>query len=492
MNMYIGTQRLMQKYDECLLDKGYSIEELVDKASDVLLKYMKKNTYALFCGPGNNGADGLSLAIKLYNQSKKVIIYVFETENTSYAFQYYYNECVQLGIEIKVIDDDLAENLRHELSDVEVVVDAIFGFGLNKAIRGIYARVIDEINLLFEQDIISVDIPSGLDCNTGIPKGAVICATMTISLSALKNSFLNLDTRLYTGKLIIDFLDVEDVSEEVGLFELYEKKHAIMHLKKRLFNGYKNMYGTIGLVAGCIQYKGAALLASKAAVYSGSGIVALLSDDEVLESCTQFVPEVITLNRDNLNERSYNAMLVGSGLGLSLESENIVESIFNDMNIPLVIDGDALTILSKNLDLLKSYQSPVVITPHLGEFKRLCHNDDIDDPLIMAKEFALEYKVVVVLKGPYTIVSDGYESYRIHSGNKAMATAGMGDVLAGMITSFLGQGYLPVSAAALATYIHGYTGDKLAKDSYTVIPSELIELIPKSMKELIDLQYKNI
>ena len=486
MLMYIGSQYLMKKYDEYLLDKGYSIEELVDKASDVLLKYMKKDSYAIICGPGNNGADGLSLAIKLHHMKKSVRIYIFDTLRTSYAFRYYLDKCQQSGIKIEVFDDDIVDGLKEELKDVEVVVVGIFGFGLNNAPTGLLKRVIDEINLLFEHDIISIDVPSGLDCNHGIPMGPVICATQTITFNALKNSFLNLDTRLYTGELIIDFLDIEDVGAEVGLFELYEKKNAFMHLKKRLFNGYKGMYGKAGILAGCEQYKGAALLASKSAVYSGAGLVSLTSHQSVLDSLTSFVPEAISIHENQFYDHEFSAVLAGCGIGLNQESYHKIENIFNNFQVPLVIDGDGLTILSEHLELLKDYKSSVILTPHIGEFKRLIHSEDIDDPLMLAKNFALDYKCTVVLKGPLTIVTDGYESYRIHSGNKAMATAGMGDVLAGLIVGLLAQGYSPIIAASLGTYIHGYCGDKLAKEAYTVIPSRLIEQIPTVMKELLD------
>ncbi len=488
--MYIGSQFLMKKYDEYLINKGYSIEDLVDKASDVLIKYMKKDSYALFCGPGNNGADGLSLAIKLKNKNKKVKVYIFDHQHTSDAFQYYYNLCQENNIDIVILDIYSVDSLQYELKDVEVVVDAIFGFGLNGPIRGIYAMIIDEINLLFEQDIISVDIPSGLNCNSGMSEGSVVLATQTITFNALKNCFLNLDTRLYTGELIIDFLDVEDICEEVGLFELYEKKHALMTIKKRLFNGHKGTYGKIAMIAGCTKYKGAALLSTKAAVYSGAGLVTLISDESVLDACSLFVQEAITSSSIDLSI-CYDALLLGSGLGLSEESEQKVYTLLTKAQVPIVLDGDALTIVSDHLELLKDYKEPIIVTPHLGEFKRLCHTSNIEDELIAAKQFALQNKVIVVLKGPYTIVTDGYESYRVHSGNKAMATAGMGDVLSGIITSLLGQGYSAINAAALGVYIHGYCGDILAKHMYTVIPSQLIEQIPKTMKEFIDLQHKN-
>lgn len=147
--------------------------------------------------------------------------------------------------------------------------------------------------------------------------------------------------------------------------------------------------------------------------------------------------------------------------------------------------GGALTILSAHTDLLKQQNRDIILTPHLGEFQRLCPFDSQDDMLLVAQDFAKEHHVVLVLKGPYTIVTNGQESYRIRAGNKAMATGGMGDVLAGIITSLVGQGYPALQAAMLGVFIHGYTGDLLAKEAYTVIPSKLIEFIPKAMNNMI-------
>ena len=207
------------------------------------------------------------------------------------------------------------------------------------------------------------------------------------------------------------------------------------------------------------------------------------------------VLQVIDLPYDSLELRGevymshedfekYNAILIGCGLGLSIDSYRYVIDVFSLSHQPLVIDADALTILSSNLDLLKNQERDIILTPHMGEFKRLCDVDNNDDMLFVAKEFARKHQVVLVLKGPYTIVTDGQEAYRVFAGNKAMATGGMGDVLAGMITSLLGQGYAALNAAVLGVYIHGYAGDRIAEKHYTVIPSVLIERIPQSMNEI--------
>lgn len=488
--MYIGSQTLMKKYDQCLLKLGYSIEELVDKASDCLMKHMMSyQKIAIMCGPGNNGADGLSLALKLYHNNKDIHVYIFDdSHHLSQANQYYLKQCYIENIHVTLLTDYNLDEMIVCLKNCDVIVDAMFGFGLNSSPRGLYQSVIEEINQLYDKDIVAVDIPTGLDCNTGKPYQSVICATHTITLSALKNGFLNPDSISFTGKVSIEKLDLKDVSDEAGLYQLADFDFVSSLLKERLFDGHKGNYGYVGMITGCDDYKGAALLSTKSAVYSGSGIVTAITCQEIIDSLTVFCPEATTSLRPPVFRKEdfhkYHALLIGSGLGLSIDAYRYVIDVLSLSSQPLVIDGDALTILSSNLDLLKNQDRQMILTPHMGEFKRLCEFSENDDILYIAKEFAKKWNVVLVLKGPYTIVTDGESSYRVLSGNRAMSVGGMGDVLAGMITSFLGQGYDLMSAALLGVYIHGYAGDQIAQKAYTVIPSQLIERIPFVMKEL--------
>ena len=494
--MFVGSQKLMKNYDQMLLDQGYKIEELVDKASDCLLKYMTNyNSVSLLCGPGNNGADGLSLALKLNELGKTVSVFIFDdNKNLSIANQYYLDLCYDNNLHITLLDYN---NLDYFISIIEksdAIVDAMFGFGLNSSPRGLYKSAIEEVNKLYDKDIIGVDIPTGLDCNSGKPYQSVICATHTITLTALKNGFLNPDSVSFTGKVILEKLDVVTYNDSSMLYQMtdiYDINHL---LKERLFDGHKMLYGKVGMIVGCDQYKGAALLATKSAVYSGSGIVTLFSEESVLSSLPVFVPEATSQIRPLIflkdDFQNYNALLIGSGLGLSIDAYRYVENVFELSNQPLVVDGDALTILAGNLNLLKLRNHSTILTPHMGEFKRLCPFDDNDDLLYVAKEFAKTYNVTLVLKGPYTIVTDGDYAYRVIAGNKAMSTAGMGDVLAGMITSFLGQGYSSIESALIGVFTHGYIGDKIAQNAYSVIASKVIENIPKAMHEILNINKK--
>ncbi|MCD7894706.1 MAG: NAD(P)H-hydrate dehydratase [Erysipelotrichaceae bacterium] len=488
--MRIGSQLLMQKYDQALLDDGYSIIELVDKASDCLLKHMDKQSYSFLCGPGNNGADGLSLAIKLFLQDKKTNVYIFDDgHKLSLANQYYLNECYKHHIKVTLLNDNNLCQAIDEMQQTQVIIDAMFGFGLNSSPRGLYASIIEQINQLYNQEIIAVDIPTGLDCNSGKPYQSVVFASKTISLTAYKDGFFNPDSRFFTGEVIVEKLDAKDMSDKVGLYSYADKTMMKKIIKERKYDGHKGDYGRVALITGCDDYKGAALLSAKSCVYSGSGVVSVITDDKVIDSLTSYCPEATTMKRPLVFRKEdllkYQAILIGCGLGLSMDSHRYVVDVLSLTNQPLVIDADALTILASHMELLKDNHRDIILTPHMGEFKRLCEFDDKADILSVAKEFAKEYHVVLVLKGPHTIVTNGYESYRNASGNGAMSIGGMGDVLAGMITSFVGQGYKPIEAALLGVYLHGAAGDKLAKNHYSVIPSKLIEEIPATMYELL-------
>lgn len=487
--MYIGSQALMKKYDQCLLMHGYTILELVDKASDCLLKHIDYQKISVICGPGNNGADGLSLAIKLYEQGKDVSVYIFEDQNhLSEANRFYLDLCYEKRVRVILLHDFIIDEVMGYMRQSDVIVDAMFGFGLNSSPRGLYQVVIEEINQLYDLEIISVDIPTGLDCNTGHPYQSVVCATQTITLSALKNGFLNPDSQFFTGKIIVEMLDVEDNAEKAGLYQLADEKMICPLLKKRKYDGHKGTYGRVGLITGCLDYKGAALMSAKSCVYTGTGITTVISIQEVIDSLTLYCPEATTIVRPPVFRKEdfekFDALLIGCGLGLSLDAYRYVIDVLSMSKQPLLIDADALTILSSNLDLLKKQDREIILTPHMGEFERLCAFSKEDDILEVASDFARKNEVTLVLKGPHTMITNGQESYRIASGNKAMAIGGMGDVLAGIIVSLLGQGYSALNACLLGVYLHGYAGDEVAKNAYTVIPSRLIERIPLSMDEI--------
>lgn len=490
--MYVATSKQMKKYDQALLNEGYSIEELVDKASNAILGYcMNYNNIVIVCGPGNNGADGLSLGIKLHIRERNVKLYSFgNPDKFSQANNFFIDQAQEMEVPITFMDEEDLSYFVRDAKKADLVVDAMFGFGLNSEVRGIAKLIIEEINNLYETDIISIDIPTGLNPDTGIPYGNVVCASKTVTLTALKQAFLNEECHMYTGEIAVELLDVKDLRQDQKLAKLVSPSWVKYHLKSRSYYGHKGNYGKILHLTGCDHYRGAALLASKASVFSGSGVVCVCSSDKVIDALAVTTPECTSLYRQvKLDETVFDdrdAILIGSGLGLDEQSEQYVIDTLKYAKCPIVIDADGLTIVAKHLDLLKECSVPVILTPHFGEFKRLCDYQDELEMIDKATEFASAYNVIMVLKGPNTLITDGKENYRNITANKAMATAGMGDVLAGMIVSFAGQGYTPKNAAILGTYLHGSCGDVIGDNSYTVLPSKLIDLIPQIMHEIVN------
>lgn len=490
--MYVATSRQMKAYDQALLNEGYTIEELVDKASNALLPHcLGYNNIVIVCGPGNNGADGLSLGIKLHIRARNVKLYCFgNPDKFSQANNFYLDQAQEMEVDITFMDEEDMPLFIRDAKKADVVIDAMFGFGLNSEVRGVAKILIEEINNLYDTDIIAIDIPTGLNPDTGIPYGNVVCASKTITLTALKQAFLNEECHMYTGEIAVELLDAKDLRQSQGLAKLVSPAWVKYHLKPRAYYGHKGIYGKVLHLTGCNHYRGAALLAAKAAVYSGSGVVCVCSSEKVIDALATVIPECTSVLRDDKIDQTLfdgrDAILIGSGLGLSEQSEQYVIDTLNNAKCPLVIDADGLTLVAKHLDLLKECPVPVILTPHYGEFKRLCAYDDELDMIDKVDAFAREHGVIVVLKGPNTLITDGHETYRNITANKAMATAGMGDVLAGMIVSFVGQGYTCKNAAILGTYLHGGCGDVIGEDSYTVLPSKLIDLIPKIMHEIVN------
>lgn len=487
--MFVATTNQLKKYDQALLDSNYQIEELVDKASDCLLKHLRGyQKYVVVCGPGNNGADGISLSIKLFQEDKEVIMFIIgEFAKLSQANRYYLEKAKEIGLPAIFLDLEALERFEEYAKKADVVVDAIFGFGLKGELRGLVNEVVGIINGLYDCDIVAVDIPTGLIGDTGYPAKACVSATKTITLSALKLGFLNEDSKIFTGQVILESLNVPEIRLDLKMAQLVSPAWVKFHLKDRIFAGHKGTYGKILHLTGSDKYRGASLLAGKASIRTGSGIVTVGSVEAVINALAIGVPEAVSLNIADLDLLTvidnYDACLIGCGLGLNKEAYKLVLDFLHNCRIAAVLDADALNIVADNLDLLKLYPGQLILTPHLGEFKRLIKTNRLTDLEDQAINFAREYKCILVLKGPNTLITDGEEVYRNTTGNKAMATGGMGDCLSGIIVSLLGQGYTAKNAAIVGVYLHGLAGDRVAKHAYTVTASDVIELIPRIMQE---------
>lgn len=258
-------------------------------------------------------------------------------------------------------------------------------------------------------------------------------------------------------------------------------------------DGYKGDYGQLLIIAGSVGFSGAAYLTTQAAVRSGAGLVTLCTPKEIQDIMSIKLNEAMTINYEQ-SDKIGNIMVkasciaIGPGMGHSKRTLNIVKTMIQNAECPLVIDADGLNSLQGNLELLHDAENKIVLTPHFGEMARLTNLsiDEIKENKIeVAKNLAREYDVIVLLKDHRTIITDGDQVFENTTGNSAMASGGMGDALTGIIASFIAQGYEPMEATCLAAYIHGHCGDKLSREMFCVNATHVIEELPFDIKLLM-------
>lgn len=473
--MKIATAMQMNAVDDALIHQyGYSIYELVEMASQHLLEEMpKRKSYLLLAGPGNNGADALSLAKRLIEDGKEVYVQLFYFEHANSTVQHFY----------ELIKDQVI--FVERWVDTEVVVDGIFGNGLSRALDKDLQRYLQQINQL-DGIHIAIDSPTGINATTGAMQSVCFQAEKTVTFMCYKLAMMNQDLRKWFGTITVKTFGIEqEVLEHSLIADAIDQNVISSFFKRRKNHDHKGVNGKITHFTGSREYTGAACLASLASVYSGSGIVRVCSDDYVLQQVKIHNLEAITLDKSIFSAKmleGQQALLCGCGCGWMDSTRQMIRCLIKESKVPLVIDADGINVISEHPEWLLEKQCPIILTPHLGEFARLC--PEMDDLETAIQTFAERYDVIMVVKGPNTIVYGDHRFYRNTTGNPGMATAGMGDALAGMISSFCGQGYEPLLAAQLGVYLHGLCGDQLYLDHYTVLPHRLIEKIPEMMKRL--------
>jgi NAD(P)H-hydrate epimerase len=495
--MYILSREEMYSLDKYTIEKiGIPGKELMENAGkgcsefihQELLKPQSK--VAIFCGSGNNGGDGFVIARYLKKWGYKICVFLLGSPDkmSPETFENY-ESCRDLEIEIIQIN-----NAKIELSEFDLIVDAMFGVGLQGTVKGWRANLIEKINNS-GKTVIAIDIASGVDANTGQAEIAVN-ADHTLTMANFKYGHFLEKGREKSGKVKVIDIGIPD--------ELYEKFPPKVKLvtdknvkyPQRSPLSHKGDYGRVGIIAGSPGFSGAAIMASKAALRSGAGLITLfhpegmenIFETQLLEVMTYTIPDVSKVEGFTEFIKKLNSMdvlLIGPGIGTSTKTTKLLKTILQKWDKPLVIDADGLNILSENEDILKLISGkPVILTPHIGEFARLAKkniSEIIADPLEELNNFIKKYKCKILLKSATTIFADGESFVFDISGNDGLATGGSGDVLAGIIVSFLGQ-KLPLKDAAIsASFLMGKTAEKLAKvrKPASIIPSDIIENIFK-------------
>lgn len=497
----LSAEQLSQADKESIKKQNITSEELMERAATLVFNEIHKRLQGaplpikIFCGIGNNGGDGLVVARHLIQHGYHVTVFVVNySDKRSEDFLANYEK-------LKDISNDWPHLIKNEDSFPDIntgdfVIDAIFGIGLNRPIEGWLAKLVKFINGS-QAFTLAIDMPSGLFADK-VPgeKAAVIEADYTLSFQAPKLVFFLPETMDYVGDLqIIDIgLDREFIGKIVSNTHLIGKSEALSLYKPRKKNSHKGDHGNVLIAGGSYGKMGSVLLTATAALRTGTGLCSLYIPACGYEIIQTGLPEAMVLTdkddkmlSDFPDDFDADVVCFGMGAGTEEKSMQSFEKLLKSGDKSLVIDADGLNMLSKNTDLLKLLPENSVLTPHPGELKRLIGDWDNDfDKLDLAMEFSKNHKVILVIKGAHTFTIFEDNIYINNSGNAGMATAGSGDVLAGVITSLIGQRYDPLNAAVLGVFLHGLAGDiaasKIGVES--LIARDIAKNIGKAVQDI--------
>lgn len=417
----------------------------------------------IVCGPGNNGGDGLVMARRLL-QAKREVTVVFDGDlarlpaDAAAAYVAWRGAGGKVETELPPAPEE----------GWALIADALFGIGLERPLTGHYAGWIESLNS-FNVPRLAIDIPSGIDADTGKVLGTAFRATHTLTFIALKPGLLTLDGPDHVGNLIVRTLDIDIAEHARPPGHVIDTTLFRDQLKPRLNNSHKGDFGEVGVIGGARGMNGAALLAARAALKLGAGRVLVSLVDERAPSVDLIQPELMLRTPEQVLAQA-NALAVGPGLGLDEGAHAILGEALA-LERPLVLDADALTLLAQDDDfqrLCHDRSAPTLITPHPGEAGRLLGTGPSavqHDRVGAAVELAKRYRSLVLLKGCGSVIALPDQRWLINTtGHPGMASGGMGDVLSGLLVALLAQRWPAESALLAATHLHGAAADRLARE----------------------------
>ena len=462
---------------------------------------IKENRYLIFCGTGNNGGDGFAIGRKIHSLGGDVKFILIGDENKLSNDTKINFERVK-KIDIPILKNPQIEIIKSELKNCEIVVDAIFGTGLKRDIEGYIKDVIFLINNS-NKFVLSVDIPSGINGDNGIEMGISVIAQVVVTFGLPKVGNLIEDGAEKTKKLYLSHISYPKVLyENVDSFIFINEPLKIRDRKK---NTHKKDYGDTLFISGSKKYFGAPFFSSYSFLKSGGGYSRLATVEDVVKSVSLNGREIIfytlkenidgTISKENeeflinLSE-DVKFVVLGPGIGINEDLEDLTKNLVKKIKKPILIDGDGLTLISKNKYVLKEREAPTILTPHLGEFSKLTEipKEVIKKEKIkILREFSSQFNSFLVLKGYHSLIStpDG-RIYINLTGNPCMATAGMGDILDGIIPAMYGLGFNIEESVRMGVFIHGFCGDIL-KEKFGengVVATQMLEFLPLAMKEI--------
>nr|WP_296032637.1 NAD(P)H-hydrate dehydratase [uncultured Dorea sp.] len=495
---YLVNAAQMKSADQYTIQKlGVPSLELMERAADGCIQIMEQekmdfSDVCVVCGTGNNGGDGFAIARMLLEKDYKVQAFlVGDAEHCTKETKEQIRKLEACGGKVRYC---IPEDGHYSL-----VIDAVFGVGLSRDVDGIYRQVIEWMNA---QDAVrfAVDIPSGLSATTGCVLGCAFEADYTVTFQFKKLGLELAQGRKYAGKTVVWDIGIsaQPLMDDTDIVKSDEKEDYRKLLPKREEDSNKGSYGKLLIIAGSKGMAGAAYLNAHAAYMAGAGLVRIYTAKDNRAILQTLLPEAIITTYEDFEQVEVirllewaDAVCVGSGLGQSKTAERILKTVIDYVRVPCLIDADGLNLLADNKNYLRHIEGRrFVITPHMKEMSRVT-GDSVEnlkkDRVEFLKQFVETLRIVCVLKDSRTLIAGEERGIRLNqTGNCAMAKAGSGDVLAGIIAGFMAQGKELEEAASLGTYVHGLSGDlaKIEKGVYSVMARDLIEYISKALMEL--------
>ena len=494
MQLWVNAAQ-MKAADQYTIQKlGVPSLELMEHAAQACVQVLEDEKVDLshvcvVCGSGNNGGDGFAIARILQNNRYSVETFCVGNPD------HYTEETQEQMHRLQECGGKITYGMPQEDS-YSVIIDAVFGVGLSRKVEGRYRQVIEQMNRMRGTKF-AVDIPSGLSATTGCILGCAFKADYTVTFQLKKIGLELSQGRTMAGKVIVSDIGIStnSICEDQEIVRTAGKDIYRKMLPDRPEDSNKGTYGRLLVIAGSKGMAGAAYLNAHAAYMTGAGLVRIYTSSDNREILQTLLPEAIITTYEEYNKEELLSLLtwadsvcIGSGLGMSRLSEKILKTVIEYVKVPCLIDADGLNLLAENNNYLNQMaERRFVITPHMKEMSRLTGTPVEElkaDRIQILKDFISRYRITCVLKDSRTLIASEEKGIRMNlTGNSAMAKAGSGDVLAGVISGWMVQGKEAEDAAELGTYIHGLSGDlaKFEKGVYSVMARDLIEYISEAI-----------
>lgn len=508
--MRISTVEQMHALDKRAIEK-YGIEEklLMENAGHAvyfiiskILQDIKGKKFVVFAGPGNNGGDALVVARKLHSNGAQVKVYLMSSPDKYHgAARMNYDIAKRIGIEMEEFSGADAI-VRLDVERADAVVDGILGTGISREVAGKYREAIELINQSAKL-VFSVDIPSGINGNTGRIMGAAVKANYTVTFGLPKIGNILYPGFAHCGKLYVSHISFppENYDDE----EINILTNDPVPIPPRREDGHKGSFGDVLFLAGAKKYFGAPFFSAMSFLKAGGGYARLATAGSVVPFIGSEGREIVYYPLEETEEGTIaytsreeilkisemvDMVVIGPGTTLHERTQRLITDLIARIDKPLLVDGDGLTALASKVEVLEDRKEPVVLTPHPGEMARLVKmsvKDVLDNSIEIARDFAMSHGVIIALKGAHTRIAmpDG-RVYVNLTGNSGMATAGSGDVLTGTIAAMFGLGLNLEEAVRMGVFVHGLAGDiaaeKIGKDGMTA--RDIMNALPEAMQRV--------